>query len=147
MLHFWQIGYGAMEEIDYLMRDRRQYKRVKMGTLFSYQVERPLSLRKVMGNDKEGNALMLDLSQGGIGCLGEYYMPQDVILFIKFILIYSILDENGEGKEKVKSIEAIGKTRYDILVGKNEHRLGISFTYINEEDKKIIANFTENCSN
>lgn len=123
------------------VRERRQYKRVRMGTLFTYQVEKPLSLRKAIGSDKEVNALMLDLGEGGIGFLTEYSMSADAILFIKFILIYY----NGEGKEKVKSIEAIGKTKYDVLVDKNERRIGVSFTYINEEDRKIIAGFTKDC--
>lgn len=132
-----------MDNNSYSVGDRRKYKRLKIGTLFTYQVEKPLSLRKIIGHDKEVNALMLDLSAGGMGFLTEYSMPADAVLFMKFILIYSVINDSGDGKEKVKSIEAIGTTRYNILVDRNEHRLGICFTYISEEDKKIIANLTK----
>ncbi|MFH1856456.1 MAG: PilZ domain-containing protein [Candidatus Omnitrophota bacterium] len=123
----------------YLKEERRDCKRAKVGALFVYRIEKPLFLRKIVGCDEEINAVMIDLSENGMGFITEYAIPEGAILFFRFILLYSIMNE----KEQVKAIEAVGRVQYELFVEESEYRVGIRFNYITDEDRESIAGFVK----
>ena len=122
--------------IDYSGLERRSSKRAKVNFIITYHVEKPLSLRMVMGLEKEFAALMLDLSEEGMGILTAYNIPVDAILSIKFILI----DQNVNNEKFIK-IALFGRVCYNLVLEKGERRLGICFTKIDKEDKLRITDF------
>lgn len=105
----------------------------------TYQVNQPLSLRATIGWDDEVVAVMLNLSQEGMAISTNYDIPAGTIILIKFTLInLAATDE-----ERIESMRMTGLVKSNVLLGKDEHRLGIEFTNINEKDKIAIANFVK----
>lgn len=122
--------------------ERRKFKRLKAAFILTYQVNKPISLRVIVGWDREIVALMLDLSQDGIAISTDYDIPISTIIAMKFTLINLALD----GEERMRSMKIIGEVKSNVLLAKFEHRLGIYFTQISEEDKTAIANFVKSAS-
>ncbi|MCM8789531.1 MAG: PilZ domain-containing protein [Candidatus Omnitrophica bacterium] len=121
--------------------DKRKSKRISARFTIIYDVYKPLSASmRVAG--KEVDALMLDLSSRGMAICTNYDIPASTVLRIKFTLI----NRKAELESQVKSIELMGEVRYNVLWGNNEHRLGIEFTEIKEEDQKAIEDFVETIS-
>jgi c-di-GMP-binding flagellar brake protein YcgR len=119
--------------------DRRRHKRVKVNFIVIYGVRKPLKIIMFVGYS-EFNALMLDLSEAGMAITTNYDIPISAILLIKFTLINTYADKDN----RVRSMEITGEVRNNTLLEKNEHRLGICFTQITEEDKSAITNFVKN---
>jgi c-di-GMP-binding flagellar brake protein YcgR len=117
--------------------ERRKSARIEVKFVVTYQVHKPIEVRMWVGN-KEVNALMLDLSEQGMAILTKYEIPIASSLAIKFTLINLQADKDRQ----MHSMEIIGGVRYSYKED-NEHRLGISFTRISQEDKTAIANFVE----
>jgi c-di-GMP-binding flagellar brake protein YcgR len=126
----------------YTNNERRKSNRLKASFILTYQVNQPLSLRMTVGWDTDVVALMLDLSQEGMAISTDYDLPVATILLMKFTLI----NLEAEGDERVKAMKITGEVKSNILLDKNEHRLGIQFTQINENDKFAIANFVKMAS-
>lgn len=122
--------------------DRRRHKRVKVNFIVIYHVRKPLKILMFIGY-REFSALMLDLSEGGMAITTNYDIPVSTILLIKFTLINTFADKD----DRVRSMEITGEVRNNALLEKNEHRLGICFTQITEEDKSAIVNFVKNVVN
>ena len=66
--------------------DRRKFKRLQVSFIVFYKVDSPLHVRMLIG-EREVNAIMLDLSESGMGILTNYKMPESTLLSIKFILV------------------------------------------------------------
>jgi c-di-GMP-binding flagellar brake protein YcgR len=128
----------AMQNTDF-GDDRRKSKRLRVTFTLTYQVNQPLSLRMTIGWDIEVVALMLDLSEEGMAISTNYDIPISTAILIKFTLI----NLEAEGEERIKSMKIRGEIRSNILLDKNERRLGIYFTRIDENDKSAIANFVK----
>jgi len=126
----------------YTNNERRKANRLKASFILTYQVNQPLSLRMTVGWDSDIVALMLDLSQEGMAISTDYDLPVATILLMKFTLI----NLEAEGDERVKAMKITGEVKSNILLDKNEHRLGIQFTQINENDKFAIADFVKMAS-
>lgn len=122
--------------------ERRQFKRLKATFILTYQINHPLSLRANIGWDTDVVALMLDLSEEGMAISTDYDIPVATIILMKFTLI----NLEAQGDERIKSIKITGEVKSNILVGKNEHRLGIHFTQIAEKDKFAITEFVKTTS-
>ena len=118
--------------------ERRRLPRVRAEFIVIYRVNRPLKVLMLIGT-REVNALMLDLSEGGMAVVTDYDIPVSTILLIKFTLINLHVAKD----EQVRVMEIIGEVRNNILSKKDEHRLGIYFTRIAEEDKSAIATFVK----
>jgi len=116
--------------------DRRRAKRLKIHFIVIYHVHRPLKVRMLVGS-KEVDAVMLDLSQGGMAILTGYDIPISSILSMKFTLI----NMSAPKDKRVKTIEAMGQVRYNQAVKKSEYRLGILFTQMPKEDRESILSF------
>ena len=126
----------------YTNNERRKSNRLKASFILTYQVNQPLSLRMTVGWDSDIVALMLDLSQEGMAISTDYDLSVATVLLMKFTLI----NLEAEGDERVKAMKITGEVKSNILLDKNEHRLGIQFTQINENDKFAIANFVKMAS-
>ena len=121
---------------EYSGAERRTHKRMNVNFTVIYRVNKPLEVRMMVG-DKEVNALMADLSEGGMCILTDYNIPTGTVLFIKFTLI----NLNAYGNERVKSMEITGEVRYNLPTPKHTHRLGIRFTEIDKKDQVAIIDF------
>ncbi|MFC1658116.1 PilZ domain-containing protein [Candidatus Omnitrophota bacterium] len=116
--------------------ERRQTPRVKIDFFVVYKVNRPTETNMWIG-EREVKSRMVDLSEVGMAILTNYDIPALTVLSMKFTLMNLYSNEG----EKIRTIEITGEVRYNKLLENNEHRLGISFTQIAEEDKLAIANF------
>ena len=123
---------------EYLARERRKFKRVKASFIVTYEIDKPLKLRMLI-EEREANAVMLDLSEGGMSIVTEYKIPALTILLIKFTLINLSANDNN----RIRTMEMTGEVSYNILAEEREYRMGICFTHIDEEDKCMIANFVK----
>lgn len=123
----------------YSGEDRRRFQRLDLNIIVIYRVDEPASVRVQIG-EKDVEATMLNLSEGGIGLITKYNIPVWTFLFIKFTL--SRMDKNGLvrffGPMAIK-----GEVRSNVLLERDEYRLGISFTQMDREDKITIADFVK----
>ena len=122
----------------YTGADRRKFKRLKASLIVIYRVHKPLEALVRIGT-REINALMLDLSEGGMAIVTNCNIPVSTILLIKFTLInpYTFDDE------RIRTMEITGQIRNNALLEKKEYRLGVCFTQIAKEDRIAIANFVK----
>lgn len=125
----------------YIGTERRRHKRLEVNFTIIYRVDRPLEVRMMVG-DKGVEALMLDLSEGGMCILTDYNIPIWTVLDIKFSLINLYVSSN----ERAKPMQITGEVRYNILTPDRIYRLGICFTDIDEKDKTAIIDFLNKTS-
>lgn len=117
--------------------EKRQFQRVKVSFIVIYKVDSPLSVR-MMVQDKEVPARMQDLCEGGVGVTTEYDIPPMTQLLIEFVLV----NENAPSeKDRVRPMNIAGEVRYSRPEGKGEHRLGICFTEVSDDDRRVISEF------
>lgn len=119
------------------MSDKRISKRLKASFTLLYQVDKPMTVVMNVGYAKEIEALMQDLSEGGMAILTNYDIPAATELSIKFTLINRALAGDG----RIVKMQVEGRVCYNQLMENDEHRLGIRFTQINDNNKKAIADF------
>lgn len=128
-----------MEKKETAGLERRKFKRLRVNFTVVYQVDRPLVARMTLGWRKEVEALMLDLSEGGMAIITDYNIPPLTILSIKFTLINLTLSS----EKRIRVMRLTGQVRYNIPTDKKEHRLGVCFLEIDEEDRLAIADFVK----
>ena len=116
--------------------ERRGSPRAKVEFILTYKVDKSTEAQIWIG-DREANALMLDLSSNGVAILTDYDVPVSTTLLIKFTLINLYVDTD----ERISTIEVVGEVRSNTLSKDNEHRLGIIFTNIAEQERRAISNF------
>ena len=126
----------------YSGEDRRRSKRLDVAFILTYQINHPLSLRMITGAGIETIALMLNLSENGMAVSTNYNIPAATIIAMKFTLI----NLEAQGDERTNSMRITGEVKSNVVLGKNEYRLGIHFTQINDQDKVAIANFVKMAS-
>ena len=117
--------------------DRRKYQRLDLNIVLLYRVNEPVTVRMQIG-DKEVEATMLNLSEGGMGFITGYNIPVDSELFIRFTL--SKMDKAGKitfhGPMRI-----VGAVRSNTLLERGDYRLGVCFTKIALQDKQEITGF------
>ena len=118
-------------------RDKRKFERVEAKFIVTYQVLSPSEVRRQFW-DREIGGVMVDISGGGMGIITAHEIPALAMLALKF----TMFDPFSIDKKPVK-IETKGEVRYNLPLGRGEHRLGIQFIEIIEEAKQIIKNFVE----
>ena len=118
--------------------ERRKSRRIKVRFIVTYKLVDPIEVRMWVGG-REIYALMLDLSPIGMAILTKYDLPVLTQLSINFTLI----NPYAEKENRIKTMEIEGEVRNNILLEKDEHRLGISFTQITEKDRSAIANLVK----
>ena len=120
-------------------KDKRKFSRLRVNLSVAYRVDKPLTVRMVVGN-KEIRATMLDLSEGGLSLLTNYNIPLGTMLLIKFTLF----QVEAEDVSFYGPMEIVGEVIYNIALGGNEYRLGICFKLIDKQDKNEISKFVRN---
>jgi c-di-GMP-binding flagellar brake protein YcgR len=119
--------------------ERRRFKRLRVNFTVVYQVDRPLVARMTLGWRKEVEALMQDLSEGGMAIVTDYNIPSETILSIKFTLINLSLSS----EKRIRIMRMTGQVRYNMPTNRKEHRLGVCFLEIDQEDRLAIADFVK----
>jgi c-di-GMP-binding flagellar brake protein YcgR len=119
-------------------KERRKWQRLKVDFTLNYRVDAPLEVRMSIGWDSEVDALMVDLSEGGMAILTNCDIPASSILSINFTLINLSAIEDDE---RIKTLSITGEVRSNIIIDKTERRLGIKFIQISQKDKEAIGNF------
>lgn len=117
-------------------KDNRKYKRLRVNLSVIYRINKPTTLRMMVGN-KEIRSTMLDLSEGGLSLLTDTNIPLSAVLLIKFTL-FRVEEEDVSF---YGPMEIMGEVRYNMPLGGSEYRLGISFQRISKQDQVEIANF------
>jgi c-di-GMP-binding flagellar brake protein YcgR len=126
-------------DMKYERQERRAHKRLKVNFIVTYDVSSPFKIRMLVGN-KEVYANMFDLSEGGMGILTSYDIPPATIILLRFILINLYAYQT---KNRSILLNTRGKVVYNILLDKKEHRIGIHFIDIDEQDRYAIADFVK----
>jgi len=126
-----------MDEI-YEGADRRRHKRVDVNFIATYKVIEPIRVRNLVRED-EVYAKMFDVSESGVAISTIYNIPSASMLLLRFTLIDSLARKT---ENRFRSMSMTGEVVYSVEFGKIEHRLGVCFKNISEEDKCSIAGFT-----
>ena len=119
-----------MEQV-YLGNERRNGRRLRMNCTVIYRVNEPVSTRFMLG-EKDLEAKMVDISQGGMAMVTNYDIPTSTVLSMRFTVLKvhdTVVNFSGP-------VEITGEVRSNVLLEKNEHRLGIYFTKM----KKLNTN-------
>jgi len=123
----------------YSGNDRRRFQRLDVDITVLYRVDLPLSVRMLVG-DQEFEAIMLNLSAGGIALVTKNDIPAGTSLSIKFTLT----SVNKEGEVSLYGpIEIKGDVRSSNKWEGNNCRLGISFSDIDHKNKLEIVRFVQ----
>ena len=117
--------------------ERRRFPRVEARFIVTFGVKKPVDVHLWIGN-ANASAMMLNLSEGGMAILTENDIPVSSIMSINFTLINPY-----NSNEQLRPIGITGEVRNNSLTEKNEHRLGILFTRIAQEDRAAIADFVK----
>jgi c-di-GMP-binding flagellar brake protein YcgR len=118
--------------------ERRRYKRVKAKFIVTCKVDKSMEFNMCI-EKREISALMLDLSEKGMALLTVYNIPVSTPMIINFVLINLCVPAD----DRVRAMEIVGEVRYNVLIEDKEHRLGIYFKHIAEEDQFAIADFVK----
>lgn len=116
--------------------ERRSSKRIKVDFIVHYSLHRPVEITMGIGSLKI-DALMLDLSEGGMSIATNYYLSINTLLFINFILI----SDAKQGEDRVRKMAIEGEVVGKFAIDGDEYRLGIRFREIRDEDKAAIREF------
>ena len=119
--------------------ERRKNKRLVVNFIVSYKIHAPFRLRALAGSD-DIYARMFDICENGMGISTVYDIPTSAVILLKMCLI----DLHAlRSRDRARSIDIRGETRYNILCEDYEYRVGILFTEIAEQDRLAIANFVK----
>ena len=113
--------------------ERRKFRREKVSFIVNYAIRKPIEVSITLGK-RECDALMLDLSEGGMAVASSLDIPLSTTLDITFFLV---------SKKISKRMAIQGETVNRFVLKKNEYRLGIQFTKISQEDKTVISDFVK----
>jgi len=119
--------------------ENRSFARVKADFVVLYRLDEPLRV-KISIDNRETNAVMVDLSEGGLAIKTEEDIAAGIKLLINFIIV-NVAIENED--EQIKAMNIKGKVCNNASLGNGEYRLGVSFTQINDDDRKFIAKFVK----
>ncbi len=118
--------------------ERRQFKRYSVNLTVSYREREPLDVR-VKTADRETQATMVDIGEGGMCILTDLNVAVATVLFIRFAL----METEQEGTRYYGTVEVNGKVCYNIAAGNGMYRLGIAFSNLDEIDRFEIRHFLE----
>lgn len=118
-------------------QERRRSERIDVAFTLTYYLEKPYTLRISLGLVDSVEAVMLNLSDLGMAIITSYDIPRGTQLYIKFDLINMRLS----GDERWRFMKITGETTSNINLADKNHRIGIKFNKISNEDKAAINNF------
>ena len=120
------------------IQEKRTHKRIHVRFTVSCEIYNSPKVLMVVG-DKSLYALMIDLSERGMAIETKYNLPVKSILFMKFTLINTFIDDNDDNR--FRTMDMVGEVRNSIPFEQNEYRVGIAFTQIAEDDKSAVGEF------
>ncbi|HAJ56186.1 MAG TPA: hypothetical protein DCL35_00260 [Candidatus Omnitrophica bacterium] len=119
--------------------ERRKFIRLSVNFIVTFKVDKPPEIRMSVGG-MDVDALMMDLSEGGMAITTDYEIPDNTLLNIYFTLINPYRNED----DRVTKMELLGEVRScSLLDNHKQRRLGICFTQMKESDKRAIASFVK----
>jgi c-di-GMP-binding flagellar brake protein YcgR len=121
---------------DYSGVEKRRYKRVRVGVTVIYRKNRAPNV-SICDEKGENDAVMLDISEGGMAIVTAVNVPVDTELWIKFTLS----ETDGKSVGFYGNMELLGKVNSNIVLGKDSYRLGIAFLEMEGRIRRNIANF------
>lgn len=127
-----------MVDAQYSGEEKRRFRRARVSMTVVYRANQPLSARMLTA-DKEVQATIVDLSEGGMAILTNYAVQTDTVLLMRFTLF-------RVEKEDVSfygPVSITGEVRYNTMIDNDLYRVGISFTEISQEDKRQISDFVK----
>lgn len=119
--------------------ERRRAERVRVNITVAYQIEKPISIRMLVG-EEEVEATIVDISEGGLAILTKHDLPIDTLLVVEFMLIRS---EKETSFKYYESVKIKGEVKSSIVLAEDKYRLGVAFKGLNEESKSKIATFVK----
>ncbi|HTY45124.1 MAG TPA: PilZ domain-containing protein [Patescibacteria group bacterium] len=124
-------------ENTYTGEERRRYPRLRVSITVVYQIEKPSYVNVTLPH--EGiEAVALDLSEGGIAILTDFYIPPTTPLSMEFMLYES----NSQDKFRFyRAVNVKGEVCDVAETGDGKYRVGIGFTQISAEDRAEISEF------
>jgi c-di-GMP-binding flagellar brake protein YcgR len=118
-------------------KERRRSERIDVAFTLTYSVEKSYTLRISLGLVDNVEAVMVNLSDSGMAIVTNYDIPRGAQLYIKFNLINMRLS----GDDRWRFMKMSGETVSNINMPNRNHRIGIRFTRISDEDKEAINSF------
>jgi len=118
-------------------KERRRSERIDVAFTLTYSVEKSYTLRISLGLFDNVEAVMVNLSDSGMAIITNYDIPKGAQLYIKFNLINMRLS----GDDRWRFMKIAGEAVSNINMPGRNHKIGIHFTRISEEDKAAINSF------
>ena len=117
--------------------DRRRHKRLRVNFIATYAVNEPFRIRLLVGGENIYTR-MFDLSESGMALLTNYNIPSATIISVKFVLINL---RAYKATSRSRPLDIRGEVVYSISYEENEHRMGICFKDLYDEDKCFVSDF------
>ena len=121
--------------------ERRRFERLKVDFSVRYQIRRPPEVVMTIGGQKI-EAIMLDLGEEGMAIKTAFDMPPGTVLLMNFVLVYAY--ERYENIMQDMSIEGTIVNKAELA--EKTFRLGIHFSKITSEDRKVLIDFVKSSS-
>lgn len=122
--------------------ERRQFKRVDDLMIVTYRLRAPLEV-SVRAGDRDFDAIMLDISEGGLGIDSKFEIPVGSEARLKFTIRNEITPLEHQRK---RSIEVDGESRYCRPTLERSFRVGILFKGLSDGDRSCIAEYVNDLS-
>ena len=120
-------------------QERRKSERLDVAFTLVYNQEKSHPSCTSIGLVNGVESLMVNLSDLGMAITTEHGIPLGMKLFIKFNLINLHLI----GDERWRYVKTTGEVVSDVLLADSNHKIGIRFNKILEEDKVAIRDFVK----
>jgi c-di-GMP-binding flagellar brake protein YcgR len=118
-------------------KERRKSERIDVAFTLTYSLEQSYTLHISLGLVDSVEAVMVNLSDLGMAIITNYDIPRGAHLYIKFNLINMRLS----GDERWRFMKITGEAVSNVELPDENHRIGIRFNKISEEDREAIKNF------
>ena len=124
-------SYGGLE--------RRKYTRKRGYCLLNYKITQPPEVIMVVGR-REVEAVMLDLSEGGLSLATRYDIAVGARVYVRWTLVnpYTSIDN------RLRQIEVSAEVVNNAEMAEDEYRLGITFLDLLPGDRLAILDFIKN---
>ena len=120
-------------------RERRKSERLDVAFTLTYNIEKPHASSTSLGLINGIDSLMVNLSDLGMAITAEHDIPLGTQLYIEFNLINLRLI----GDARWRHVKIIGVVISDLALSNTNHKIGIRFNKISEEDKMAIRDFVK----
>ena len=124
--------------IDYGGPERRQFERRRAHFITNYKIIQPPEVVMNIGS-KAIEAVMLDLSVGGMALVTKHNIPVGTSMRIDWTLI----NPYAETDDRIRKFEVQAEVRHNEKIEEDEYRLGITFVNVGKGDQKAIEHFVK----